>query len=520
MQELQVMSDKKQEIGREGIDRRTFFKVAAAASVAASGVTGGAAEALEPERRKSVSAATFGIMKQHDSIDDIYEISPDYQRFDQINLLFSNVSPYNSRTNDPNDPDYDERQRIRQSFGMYVAKADGVVDILRAAREQGKEFDEFMEDLGQHSIPFPPPVAKMLWDDVNLQKLFSRSGEMGWSQREYAFENAGWAVDHFGARLSEGGVCGHFTNFVDGEMRRGLFDWNRPAWPTTYMFKSADEATRTVKKASFFLGADVVGIAPYDVRWVWERRFNLYDGTHEKNTLPFEPKSVVVFGFEMDYNAYKTTPSAIGDGAAGFCYTKMAVTGHSLAEFIRKLGYNAIACGNDTASSVPLGIQAGLGESSRMGTMISPFYGPRIRLSKVYTDLELITDTPITFGVKEFCGFCKKCAEACPSKAISFDDEPSFEVKSCVSNPGVKKWYLKADLCVQFWGEAGTDCGHCITACPYNKMDLWHHRLARTATYFPGTRRLAKYLDDAFGYGKRYGTPAHREIVETYWDRE
>ncbi len=90
-----------------------------------------------------------------------------------------------------------------------------------------------------------------------------------------------------------------------------------------------------VKKTSLFLGADVVGIAPYDQRWVWEKRFNLYDGTHEENTFPFEPKSVIVFGFEMDYAAYQTTPSAIGDAAAGTCYSRMAVTSHSVAEFIR-----------------------------------------------------------------------------------------------------------------------------------------------------------------------------------------
>jgi epoxyqueuosine reductase QueG len=60
-------------------------------------------------------------------------------------------------------------------------------------------------------------------------------------------------------------------------------------------------------------------------------------------------------------------------------------------------------CGNDTASSVPLGIQVGPGEASRMGILINPFIGPQIRLAKVFTDMALIPYKLITFGVTEFC---------------------------------------------------------------------------------------------------------------------
>lgn len=502
--------------------RRTFLKAASLGSVATAAnlVAPSGAKALGSADGKSVAAVTMGMVKEHNSIDDVIEVKPDYRRMDQADLLFSNFSPFNPKANDPQDPGYEERQRIQQFFGMYVAKAEGVVDILSAAKGAGLSFEDFLGELNRYSIPFPPPVARMLWENPELTKAFSRSGEQGWSQLDYAYENAGWAVDHFTARLSEGGVSGKYQHFVHGEMRDGLLSWDAPSWPKKYRFKDVQEATRAVKKASLFLGADVVGIAPFDERWVWEKRFNLYDGTHEANELPFKPKSVIVFGFEMDYEAYKTTPSAIGDAAAGICYSKMATTGFSVAEFIRKLGYKAIPCGNDTASSVPLGIQAGLGEASRMGIMINPFIGPRIRLAKVFTDLELTPDKPITFGVTEFCTTCKKCADACPAKAVSSDDEPNYKVHSCVSNPGIKKWYLKADKCVQFWGEVGTDCGHCITVCPYNKLDEWHHRLAKSATYFPGLRNVARSLDEAFGYGKVYGTAAHKKLVKDYWQKK
>ena len=70
-----------------------------------------------------------------------------------------------------------------------------------------------------------------------------------------------------------------------------------------------------------------------------------------------------------------------------------------LAEFIRILGYKAIPMGNDTSLSIPLAIDAGLGELGRHGLLITPEYGPCVRLCKVFTDLPLEPDKPIQFGV-------------------------------------------------------------------------------------------------------------------------
>ncbi len=199
-----------EEIASHGVSRRSFLKAAAIGSaVTVGGVSlPAAANAMHPWKKKTAAAATLGMLKRHQRIDDIIEVKSDYMRFDQINLLFSNVSSFNPRTNDPNDPDHDERQRIRQSFGLYVAKADGVGDIMRAIKKEGGTLDDFIRALGIHSIPFPPPFAKMLWEDEAMGKAIERSEKKGWSQLDYAFENAGWSVDHFGARLSEGGALG------------------------------------------------------------------------------------------------------------------------------------------------------------------------------------------------------------------------------------------------------------------------------------------------------------------------
>jgi hypothetical protein len=78
-----------------------------------------------------------------------------------------------------------------------------------------------------------------------------------------------------------------------------------------------------------------------------------------------------------------------------------------LACFIRGLGYQAIPCGNDTALSVPLAMAAGLGESSRMGLLITPKFGSRVRICKLFTDLPLESDDYRPFWVHQFCQTCK-----------------------------------------------------------------------------------------------------------------
>ena len=63
---------------------------------------------------------------------------------------------------------------------------------------------------------------------------------------------------------------------------------------------------------------------------------------------------------------------------------------------------------------VPMAIDAGLGELGCHGILITRNFGRRVRISKVFTDLPLMPDKSVEFGVREMCEFCRKCAKACP----------------------------------------------------------------------------------------------------------
>ncbi|MFW9944974.1 MAG: reductive dehalogenase, partial [Candidatus Sifarchaeia archaeon] len=188
-------------------------------------------------------------------------------------------------------------------------------------------------------------------------------------------------------------------------------------------------------------------------------------------------------------------------------YSKMAFVEIELTAFIRRLGFRAIPCGNDIALSVPLAIDAGLGQYGRHGLLITKEYGPRVRIAKVLTDMPLLPDRPdngFCDAVIRFCETCEKCADHCPSKSILSGVTQAWEGETRSNNPGVKKWYVNPETCYGFWMENGSDCSNCIRSCPYNKRNGFLHRsVLWVVRHLPWMNRLVLLLDDILGYGEQ-----------------
>lgn len=276
--------------------------------------------------------------------------------------------------------------------------------------------------------------------------------------------------------------------------------------------------SRIVKKVASYFGADIVGICRLDRRWVYSHTatgqiqpLSLSESERKSapdsiaQEIPEEYKYVVVMGFEMEYDMFRYYSSTIATAATGMGYARMDFTNALLSEYIRNLGYKVIDCArNDVALSIPLAMQAGLGDIGRNGLLITPRFGPRLRLSKVITDLPLETDAPVDFGVTEFCQACQKCARFCPSRSIlpgNRTDHP----RNVSNGSGVLKWPINAVTCRMYWAQAkrGGGCGICISCCPYNKPDTRFHRAVR---WFTDNLRWADSfyvtMDDWLGYGK------------------
>jgi reductive dehalogenase len=222
--------------------------------------------------------------------------------------------------------------------------------------------------------------------------------------------------------------------------------------------------------------------------------------TEETFVIPRKMKWVVALAIPMDFDLLAQAPSAVADTASGLGYSHSAFVVASLAEFIRGLGYQAIPSVNDTAQSIPFAMDAGLGELSRMNKLVTPEFGPAVRLCKVFTDLPMACDQPVDFGVVEFCKRCKKCVEACPAAALSFDDEPSFKILGEWNNPGHKAWFEDSYRCFAYWQASGTACAMCLSSCPFTlAARAWSKEAAKIVTALtPATDGLFRKIDETF----------------------
>jgi reductive dehalogenase len=271
------------------------------------------------------------------------------------------------------------------------------------------------------------------------------------------------------------------------------------------------EQTARIKQAAKTLGAGTVGICTLDERWVYSHHYNRKMDEAEPLDLPATLRYAIMLVVPMDYELSKTIPSAIGGTTTGLGYATCLNAANALAQFITNLGYEAVASMNDTALNIPMAIQAGLGEYGRNGLLITPDYGPNVRIAKVFTDLELEVDQPVEFGVKQFCQICQKCADSCPVRAIP-KEEPSLEPPNFSSLKGIKKWTVNAEKCFKFWVGMNTDCAICIRVCPYNKdYSKWWHRLGIKLAN-SSLRRFLLWLDGVLAYGKR-------QAPDTWWKK-
>ena len=316
----------------------------------------------------------------------------------------------------------------------------------------------------------------------------------GFTQKDYALRNAAWHVSDIFTELNE--KLDRREGFSDA------FTLQRDVAEQKLEFESPSIAAAEVKNVARRFGADLVGIAEFDPRWMYTKKFSDMSQTERPNDIPENLPYVIVTAQRMDHDLIQTVPSALSGAATGLGYSHDAQVVLSVAQFIRNLGYNAIASMNDSGLAIPLAIQAGLGEYGRNGLLITPEFGPRIRLGKIFTDLPLTIDQPINFGVKDFCNICRRCSDACPVKAISAD-QPSSNRHNISNIRGVRKWSVDGEKCFGFWARQNSDCAICIRVCPYNKdfTKWWHHLGRRLAGTF--LRRFMLWLDMKLGYGER-----------------
>jgi len=278
------------------------------------------------------------------------------------------------------------------------------------------------------------------------------------------------------------------TTQVDGEVARVA----RPV--------DSIRITEEIKRRVVQAGADDVGVAILNPMFVYS---HVGRGPEPwGQPINNEHHYAIVFTVEMDYNCVESAPDLPITEETARRYLQAAHLSVDLARHIRSMGYSARAHISDSNYQImlpPVAQDAGLGEVGRLGYLISPRFGARIRLGAVTTDLPMVPDQPVSFGVQDFCDKCLKCAVNCPSAAIP-RDRP-VEVR------GVEKWPLRVEQCLRYWRLIGTDCGLCMKVCPYGHPPTLVHNIVRAGIRRSSLARTVSVWGDDLFYGRKVDYP-------------
>jgi epoxyqueuosine reductase len=195
--------------------------------------------------------------------------------------------------------------------------------------------------------------------------------------------------------------------------------------------------------------------------------------TDEQRTIPREARYVIVWTVQMSQEGMTRCPTPLGAATTAMSYAVNRAIQSRLQGFLRGIGYYGLgeAQTNALGISPAFGVLSGLGEMSRLNRMISPEYGPMVRVFKLLTNLPVAPTRPIDAGIMNFCKDCMTCATYCPSNSLSTAREPNYEIEGDWSRGGIKTWYENALTCRNYWAEVGTNCGICFAVCPFSVKD-------------------------------------------------
>ena len=256
----------------------------------------------------------------------------------------------------------------------------------------------------------------------------------------------------------------------------------------------AGPGTDHIKELARYWGARDVGITelkPYHVYSHIGRGKGTYGAP-----ITLDHRYAIAFTVEMDHQLVGTAPAAPTLLESARQYASAAEIAVQLGNLIRSMGYPALAHidGNYRVVAPLVARDAGLGEIGRMGLLMTPNLGPRVRLGVVTTDLPLIPD-PAGYSapVLDFCRVCKKCAENCPVRAIPTSGREEID--------GALRWRIDQETCYRYWCVTGTDCARCMATCPYSYPATPMHNMVRWAARHSGAARRAVIWLDRLFYG-------------------
>jgi ferredoxin len=197
------------------------------------------------------------------------------------------------------------------------------------------------------------------------------------------------------------------------------------------------------------VGADQIGFGPVPQEWVFQDTAIRYT-------------KAIVLVMEMDKERMDLAPSRDTAVMVHETYNRLGQISNKIADWLRERGYAAHA-GHPLGGMAlypPMAQAAGLGWRGISGLLITPQFGPRVRLAAVFTEID---NLPVYEGdehawVLDYCESCRRCIRDCPPGAIY--DRPIHHDNGLVT-------VLDIEKCFPYF-MAYHGCSICIKVCPFN----------------------------------------------------
>ncbi|MHA2462887.1 MAG: 4Fe-4S binding protein [Candidatus Thorarchaeota archaeon] len=182
-------------------------------------------------------------------------------------------------------------------------------------------------------------------------------------------------------------------------------------------------------------------------------------------------ENAIVLAMEMDKDKIDKAPSQETMNMVFETYDSLGIAANNIAAFLREQGYAAQADHplGGTVLYPPLAQKAGIGWVGKHGILITPEYGPRVRLAAVYTSIQ---NLPFSDGnshawIEEYCTICGLCIKQCPPQAIL--EDTVMHDTGLMTNISQQDCF---EYFIQFYG-----CSVCVKACPFSKSTDAYERL-------------------------------------------